>query len=86
MNRTFYIDAGTTITTMTPSFYVDPLERFPYDPEKAAQNTEALCLVQGLAIDESCLLLEEEDELLVFSLPSVPVFMVSKEDVKIVSS
>ncbi len=86
MNRTFYIDAGTTITTMTPSFYADHSEHFPYDPEKAAQHTDTLCLARPWAIDESCLLLEEEDELLVFSLPSVPVFMVSKEDVKIVSS
>ena len=81
MNRTFYIEAGTNITTMTQSFWANPLDRIPYDPEAAAQNTDKLCLAEGWALDEDCLL-DEEDDLLVFSLPSVPVFLVSKEDVR----
>ncbi len=83
MKRNFYLEAGTTITAVAPSFFTDVRERLVWT-ESTEEVIDHLSLTQGLSLYEDCLL-AEEDEIWVFSVPAIPVFMVSKEDVKIVT-
>jgi hypothetical protein len=80
IKRTYTIEADTIITTMNYSFYWNIQDRFGYDSEKAAEFTDQVRLTQGWVLTEQNLL-EEEDDIYTFNLPSIPVFLVSKEDV-----
>lgn len=79
--KTYTIEADTIITTMNGKFWADPRDRIGCDAEEAAEFLAEVRLTQGWVLTEQNLL-DEEDDLYVFNLPSIPVFLVSKEDVK----